>query len=264
MNILITGASSGIGEALAHYYAKNANLLNIKTLFLTGRNEERLTIVSQKCQDFGKQSNILIIPKALDVTDRQYMKNWIDEIEQSHSIDLVIANAGISGGTSFSMTDQPIDFESDVEIINTNVIGVMNTLHPFIPYMKKRSAGHLAIVSSVASYLALPGAAAYSSSKAAVRFYAEALIGKLKHDNIDVSVICPGFVESGITRANKFPMPFLMSAEKAADIIAKGIARKKNKIEFPLLMVAAIKLVSFLPFWIKRDIFSQLPEKHSH
>ncbi|MDY0029743.1 MAG: SDR family NAD(P)-dependent oxidoreductase [Pseudobdellovibrionaceae bacterium] len=255
MNILITGASSGIGEALAEHYAQeNANL------FISGRNSDRLVEVEARCKKLGGTCQ----SHTLDVKDRDAMADWVAECETTHPLDLVIANAGISGGTSFVNDGTPLNLNVDREIFETNISGVMNTIHPAIEVMKTRKRGHIAIVSSIASYTALPGAASYSASKAAVRYYGEALAIKLKPLGISVSIICPGFIESRITAANKFPMPFLMSAPKAAKIIANGLSKKKTKIEFPLPMVAAIKCINLIPYSLKRDIFSHLPEKHSH
>ncbi len=255
MNILITGASSGIGEALAEHYATE----NSK-IFISGRNEDRLEQVAKKCRERGGNCEY----RVLDVKDKLAMTDWIEECDAEAPLDLVVANAGISGGTSFVNDGSPLNLETDREIFETNITGVLNTVHPAIEKMSTRQKGHIAIISSIASYTALPGAASYSASKAAVRYYGEALAIKLKPLGISVSVICPGFIESRITAANKFPMPFLMSAPKAAKIIAKGLAAKKQKIEFPLPMVAAIKCASLIPYCLKRDIFSHLPEKHSH
>lgn len=255
MNILITGASSGIGKALAEHYATE----NTK-IFISGRDQNRLEQVSERCRELGGDCRYRI----LDVKDRLAMANWINECDAAAPLDLLIANAGISGGTSFVNDGSPLNLETDREIFETNITGVINTIHPAIERMRLRKNGHIAIISSIASYTALPGAASYSASKAAVRYYGEALAIKLKPLGISVTVICPGFIESRITAANKFPMPFLMSAPKAAKIIAKGLAARKEKIDFPLPMVAAVKCASLIPYCLKRDIFSHLPEKHSH
>lgn len=247
--LLITGASSGIGEALAKYYAKQG-----VTLFLSGRNRDRLDHVAEQCRKQGASCEA----RQIDVCDRPAMKEWIDSIEENHALDLVIANAGISGGTC---TDDNDSRDSDCTIFEINVGGVLNTIHPALSHMTKRGYGQLAIISSIASFTPLPGAAAYAASKAAVRFYGEALAVKLKPSNIKISVICPGFIESRMTDANNFPMPFIMPAEKAAGIIAAGLEKGKTRIEFPWPMVWALKLASVLPPILKQDIFTRLPEK---
>ncbi|MCB1551220.1 MAG: SDR family NAD(P)-dependent oxidoreductase [Alphaproteobacteria bacterium] len=253
LNILITGASSGIGEALATHYAQQGH-----TLFLSGRNPERLDRVTRTCCKLGSTCNGQVI----DVRDRKAMERWINNIQQANPLDLVIANAGISGGTGGESGNR--DFGLDIEIFDTNLNGVLNTIHPALPTMIQAQKGQIAIISSIASLVPLPGAPAYSASKAAVRFYGEALAAKLKSSGISVSVICPGFIQSRMTQGNDFPMPFIISASRAAQIISRGIECRKIRIDFPLPMVVAMKLVNLIPSAFRRDIFSQLPEKHSH
>ncbi len=251
LTILITGASSGVGQALAEHYAQQG-----ARLFLSGRNQDRLSQVTKTCRTHGA----ICESKIIDVCDRPAMKEWIEAIDRKTPLDLIIANAGISGGTGNSEKN----YDLDVEIFQTNLNGVLNTIHPALSTMTLRKKGQIAIISSVASLAPLPGAPAYSASKAAVRYYGEALASKLHPNGIFVSVVCPGFIQSRITDENDFPMPFLMSAQKAARIIAKGIAKKKIRIDFPFPMIAVMKLINLIPSAFRRDIFAQLPDKHSH
>jgi short-subunit dehydrogenase len=245
-SILITGASSGIGAALALVYA-GPNV----ALFLSGRDQNRLSEIALACREKGAE----VSEQAINITDQSAMAEWILEADSQMPLDLVIANAGISGGSD------PQNEVISRQIFATNVDGVLNTVLPIIPRMISRKRGQLALMSSLAEFRGLPGAPAYSASKAAVRSYGEALRGSLRDDGIKVSVICPGFVESRITDANDFHMPFLMKAPKAAEIIKNGLAQDKPRIAFPFSMYAATWLMSVLPSIIVDPIMGRLPKK---
>ena len=246
-SILITGASSGIGEALAvHYAADNV------TLFLSGRNEERLIRVAEACKNKGAS----VEPMAIDVTDKPAMANWISSCAVTRPLDLVIANAGISAGSSKGLE------ETTLKTFATNIDGVLFTIFPALEHMRAKKSGQIAIISSLAGLAGLPGAPAYSASKAAVRSYGESLRGLYKKDGVKVNVVLPGFVTSGITAKNKFPMPFIMPADKAARIIANGLARNKARIAFPWPMYFLMLAINALPMWLKDRLFTRLPEKN--
>lgn len=247
-SILITGASSGIGEALALEYAAQG-----VRLALGGRSEKRLGRVADACR--AKAAMVDTI--ALDVADEHAMRQWIERVDSQAPLNLVIANAGISGGTSGGG-------EADAQarrIFDINVTGVLNTVLPVIPAMRSRGAGQIAVMSSAASFRGFPGAPAYSASKAAVRTYGEALRGALRADGIKVSVICPGFVRSRITRMNKFRMPLLMDSDRAARIIRRGLASDKSRIAFPFPTYFTAWLAGALPPSLTDPFFRNLPEK---
>lgn len=233
-SILITGASSGIGAALAVDYAAPGILLA-----LTGRNAERLDGVARQCRERGAE----VRTTTIDVTDGSALMAWIGGIDDERPLDLVVANAGISSGTARSTSEM----EKVREIFAVNVAGLINTIEPAILRMRRRKRGQLALVSSVAGFRGLPGTAAYAASKAAVRSYGEGLRGSLWADGIGVSVICPGYVVSGMTAVNTFPMPFIMPADRAARIIRRGLARDKARIAFPWPMYFAVWLLAILP-----------------
>ncbi|MDA9573568.1 SDR family NAD(P)-dependent oxidoreductase [Rickettsiales bacterium] len=249
-NIVISGANSGIGAALALIYAKKNN-----NLFLCARNLEKLEKTQKLCQKNG--ANCFI--RAIDVTNSLDVKNWIFEIAQNYKIDLVIANAGISAGTSKGIES----FEQINEIFATNLNGVINLTHPACEIMKNNKYGQIAIISSLAGFKGLPSAPAYSASKAAVRVYAEALRGNMSNYNVKVSAICPGYIKTPMTDVNDFWMPMIMSADKCALIIKKGLAKNKSRIAFPLPFYLTILLLSALPLKITDFIFSKLPKKKS-
>jgi short-subunit dehydrogenase len=230
-SILITGASSGIGAALAERYARSG-----RSLALQGRNRERLDAVASICNAKGATTTT----KSIDVTDGDAMEAWITEVDQGTPIDLVIANAGISG-----LGDH--DPNPVRTLFRVNVEGVLNTVQPIIPAMTKRGQGHLAFMSSLAGFRGLPTVPAYAASKAAVRSYGEGLRGALLRYGIAVSVICPGFVRTPMTGENQFSMPLLMEPEEAAAIIEKGLSKKAARIAFPLRLYLAIRLLSAMP-----------------
>lgn len=248
-SILITGASSGIGEALACRYAEAG-----VSLFLSGRNEARLDGVAAAC----KAQGATVFVSAVDVTDRSAMAQWIADADRESALDLVVANAGISGGTAGG-----VEPEAQIRsIFAVNVEGVLNTVLPGLEAMASRGAGHIAIVSSLAGFLPMSGAPAYSASKAAVRHFGEALRPSAARRGVGVSVICPGFVYSRMTAANPFPMPLIMSGERAAGIIARGIEKNRARVAFPLLMYAIVYTLGHLmPPPILRTLLARLPEK---
>lgn len=243
---MITGASSGIGEALAKEYADN----DIK-LYISGRNQDRLTEVATAC----KTSGAAVEARVIDVTDKEEMAHWVSSI---HPIDLVIANAGI--GNSFKFEDDLA--EKTQEIFDVNLNGVFNTVHPAIETMKTQGFGQVAIISSVAGYRGMPSAPIYSASKVAVKAYGEGLRGFYHTHNIEINVICPGFVRSRITDKNDFSMPFFMEASKAATTVRKGLENNKGLITFPWQMRLIMgSIVRFMPEFLLEKILRQLPKK---
>lgn len=246
--ILITGASSGMGEALALLYAGSGRLLA-----LSGRDWHRLKAVAEACRAKGADADA----ETVDAADRDLSRRWIEAVDTRRPLDLVIANAGISAGTGGRG-------ESEAqcrEIFAVNLGGVLNTVWPAIDRMRGRGRGQIAIVSSIAAFRGLPGTPAYSASKAAVKAYGEALRGWLGKDGIRVSVVCPGFIRSRMTGKNPFPMPMIMDADKAARIIANGLAHDKARIAFPWPMYALAWLLGALPPAWTDPLLKVVPEK---
>lgn len=247
-HIVITGASSGIGEALAlHYAASNVRLA------LSGRNQARLKTIADACRNKGA----LVEEKVIDVIDRAAMTKWLIEMDNAHPIDLIIANAGISSGSSGLDNWE----ETTRDIFAVNLAGTLNTILPLIPRMRKRKGGQIAFMSSIAGFRGLASSPAYSASKVAVKAYGEAIRMRYKIDGLKVNVICPGFVESRITAQNNFKMPFLMTGDKAAKIIAKGLMNNKAVITFPWPMTIIAHIYKLLPLWVVDYLSSKMPSK---
>ncbi len=247
-SIFITGASSGLGRALAQSYAASG-----VTLFLCGRNADRLQISADTCRKQGAE----VYTYLFDVTDAAASERAMKKAWEIKPFDLVIANAGVSAGV-LGNTESAA---SSRTIFETNVFGVVNTVLPAIDLMKKRHSGQIAIISSMAAYRGMASCPAYSASKACVKAWGEALYGVLKPAGVDVSVVCPGFVETPLTDKNKFYMPFLMKAPKAANIIKKKLVRRPAIIAFPFTMALGAWLGSFLPSRIVLPILGLLPRK---
>jgi short-subunit dehydrogenase len=247
-SILITGASSGIGEALALAYAGPG-----VALALLGRDQVRLVRVAEACSRAGSHVEYATI----DVADAKSMAEWIEYVHAQHPVDLVIANAGISGGTSGGTESE----SQTRRITEVNVEGVINTVLPLIPRMAQRQRGQIALMSSIASFRGLPGAPAYCASKAYIRVWGEALRPDLERRGITVSVICPGFVVSRMTATNKFRMPLLMPADHAARIIVEGLKRGKARISFPWRLYAVVQIIAALPQSLIDPLMRRLPSK---
>ena len=246
--ILITGASSGIGEALARDYAGPGRFLA-----LSGRDAGRLEAVAEACRTFGAE----VAAATVDVQDRDATRRWIAGLDAEHGLDLVIANAGVSAGTGGRGENET----QARDIFAINLAGVLNTVWPVIPAMRERGQGQIAIISSVVAFRGLPGAPAYSASKAAVRAYGEALRGWLAADGVRVSVVCPGFVRTRMTEGNVYPMPFLMDADKAARIIRRGLKRDRARIGFPWPSYLGMWLLGALPPGLTDRLFKRIPKK---
>ena len=246
--ILITGASSGIGAALARLYAAEGVVLA-----LGGRDAGRLAKVAVDCRAAGA----VVSEAVVDVTDRAAMESWVVEADRLQPIDLLVANAGVSAGTG----DGEESAEQLRAVFSVNVDGAFNTVLPLLPAMRERRRGQIALMSSLASFRGFPGAPAYSASKAALRVWGEGLRGDLHRAGITVSVICPGFVASPMTSGNPYPMPMLMPAEQAARIIRRGLAKDRARIAFPLPMYAAAWLLGALPPALTDSWMRRLPKK---
>lgn len=235
--VWIVGASTGIGRALAERIAPECGRVCV-----SARTASKLDEVANSA------ANIDAYP--LDVTDTDMVGNVEVEINaDDRPLDLVV----ISSGAWHPVKPNALDPEIFKKAMDVNFQGVINVLAAVLPAMIKRGSGHVAIVSSVSGYRGLPNAAAYAPSKAALINLAECLYPQLKRSGVDITIINPGFVDTPMTVNNKFPMPFLMTAEEAAERIARGLATRRYEIAFPTRFVLILKLLRMLPnrifFW---------------
>ena len=242
--IFITGASSGIGEALAIEYAKRGAILG-----LCARRTEKLNDVANKCKEFGAKE---VLVYTLDVTDEnqstKIAKQFLDHVQ---NIDIVIANAGVAYSDKIGSGDP----KQINKVISTNVIGVTNSIIPFVPNMKEAKSGKIVIISSIASFRPIAYHGGYSSSKAAVRMFADSWRMALKKYKIQLTAICPGFIVSEMTDENKFPMPFLLQTDQAAKKMVKAIDKGKKTYILPWQYKTIIYLTRWLPTPLYYKIF---------
>lgn len=251
MNVLITGGSSGIGEALAYECAKKGD-----TLFICGRNSSRLEAVAEKCRELGAKS---VYAKLVDVSKEVETEIWVRECELIAPIERVFSNAGIGTGEETT--------ENVRKTFAINVGGNLNVVLPIIEIFRKRGEKGLRqvlITASIAGYGPLSTCPAYSGTKSCMKTWGLALRGMLKREGIKVSVICPGFVRSRITDLNTCPMPFFMEADEAAKIIIEAADKNIGLIAFPWPMRFATWLLSILPFRLNEFFASLLPQKISN
>ncbi|MBA4799470.1 MAG: SDR family NAD(P)-dependent oxidoreductase [Rhizobiales bacterium] len=228
----ITGASSGIGKALAERLLRDGYRVAV-----SARSADALAELAS-----SHPGKIGVYP--LDVTDPAAVKQVFSAVESEMGpVDLAVFAAG-----SYTR-DYAKDFDSarTRQMFELNVLGTASCLETVIPAMTARRSGHIAVVASVSGYVGLPGAATYGATKAALNVMCEALYPELERSGVKITIINPGFVDTPLTKKNDFPMPFLVSSEEAADTIAKGLAKGKFEIIFPWKMAIAIRLLHALP-----------------
>ena len=247
MNTLITGASSGIGAALAEECARRGD-----TLFLCGRNSARLDAVAEKCRACGATVHAGV----LDVRDEAAVRDWMEKCETIAPLERVFSNAGVSTGAETE--------ENVRETFAVNVNGNVNVVLCAIRLFRRRKIPvhkQILVTSSIAGYGPLSACPSYSATKSCMKTWALALRGMLAPEGIKISAICPGFVRSRITGRNTCPMPFFMEAPSAAKIILSRADRDAGLIAFPWPMRFAAWLLSVLPFRINAFFSSLLPRK---
>jgi short-subunit dehydrogenase len=233
VRIVITGASSGLGEALALHYATREN-----QLVLIARRENRLADVAQRCREKGAEVETIIA----DVNDFEQLRE-IGRHLCEKGVDRIILNAGISVGHSGGITP----FEDFNRLFQTNFLSVHALLESIIPKLIEQKSGEIVFISSLASLFTMPTSIAYSSSKRAVNAYAEGLHYQLKPHGINVMTIMPGFIDSEMTQKNRFKMPFLLTTPEGIARITHAIKRKKIRYAFPFRFYLMIRIVLLFP-----------------
>ena len=237
--VLLTGASSGIGMALAERLAAPGVVLG-----LVARRRERLEALARRLRARGGEAIVF----AADVRDGPAMREIADDFAgRAGGVTVAIANAGVSRSDNLGSGDPgPLS-----DLIAVNVQGAINTLAPVVPHMIRARSGHLVAVGSVAGFRGLPGKGAYCASKAALKTMMDAFRPALSPYGIHVTTICPGWVESELTENNPYPMPFIMKAERAAELIVRALERRRRTYVFPWQMRwLAVPLMQTVPGWM--------------
>ena len=239
MRVVITGASSGIGEALARRYAAQGATLGL--------------ISRRKTETSNGESY------PVDITDEAAMGRVAqDFIERFGVPDLVIANAGISSGTSGADGG---DIAKLRKVLEVNVAGLAATLAAFAPAMRQAGRGTLVGIASVAGFRGLAGNGAYCASKSAAITWMESLRAELYGSGVSVVCICPGYIDTPMTRVNRFRMPFLISADDAARRIARAIEAKRRLAVIPWQMALVSVLLRVMPGWLFDRLAARAPRK---
>jgi len=239
-SVLITGAAGGIGAALARVYAGPG-----MRLFLGDIDSPGLAAITAECRERGAEAQ----GTEVDVTDKAAMAAWIKAADNIKPLDLVVMLAGVAYGAA----EQEETPEETRRTFAVNLEGMLNTIEPVLPLFRQRQRGQLALMSSHGAFRGLPIAPSYSATKAAIRVYGEGLQAWLRRENIRVSVIIQGFVKTPMTDGNEFPMPFPLSAPRAARIIRRGLDRGRPRISFPWPVNAGVYFLSLLPqTWVDR------------
>ena len=195
---------------------------------------------------------------AADISDREATLRAVAELEASLGpCDLMVANAGVGTPTLL----EPINTPQVERMVRVNLLGVIYSIEAVLPGMLKRGRGHLVAVSSLGAYKGLPGESGYCATKIAVNTYMEGLRIQLRSRGIAVTTICPGFVKTPMTDVNKFPMPWLMDADRAATLMARAIRRRKKVYNFPWQTTLLVKLTRWLPDWLLARAMRSYEEK---
>jgi NAD(P)-dependent dehydrogenase (short-subunit alcohol dehydrogenase family) len=247
LRIVISGASSGLGLALARYYLERGAFVAAFA--------RRGEILQALAQQFPDQ----IFYYTLDVRDSQALQNAANDfIARVGPPHVVIANAGISAGT---LTEFVKDIDAFQQVMDINVMGMVKTFQPFLSAMQAANVGTLVGIASVAGFRGLPGAGAYCASKAAVISYLESLRVELHGSNVKVVTICPGYIITPMTAHNPYSMPFILEADEAAMRIVRAIERQTAFTVIPWQMGLIGYVLKYLPNFIYDRLFVNAPRK---
>ena len=232
---VLTGASSGLGEALAPLLARDGEIV-----ILAARRLDSLDALARRIREDGRTA----VPVALDVCDATAVTSTLAAVEAEHGrIDRLICNAGIGDNTPVERF-KVSDFR---RIFETNVFGVLNCVEAVVPGMMARKSGHIVGVSSLAGYRGLPGSSAYAASKAALSNLLESLRIELQGYDVDVTTLCPGFVKTPMTARNRNPMPFILEVDEAARIMHEAIVGRVSHCAFPWQLASVVRGARLLP-----------------
>jgi short-subunit dehydrogenase len=236
-HIAITGATGGLGQALAKHYAASGRVLS-----LSGRDAERLDQIGAVCRDKGAQ----VHTQRVDVTDADATEAWLLGRDSDHPIDMVITSSGMGGAAVISPpTGEPGRLARD--ILMTNAFGVINAVTPILPRMIERRRGHLVLIGSIQAMIGLPQSPVYCASKAAVQIYGDGLRRLVRRHGVRVTTVLPGFIDTPMSRSLAMDRPWCWPADKAAGRIARDVARGAARSIFPWQLSLLIGLQNGLP-----------------
>lgn len=237
--VLLTGASSGIGEALAIAITKQGSIIG-----LLARREEMLRELANKCEAAGGKARIF----ACDVVDAEEVQKSADKLRAEFGrIDILIANAGVNGKNEETQKIKPAAVK---KVIDINLIGAVNSVGAVLPQMLERGSGQLVAVSSLAGFRGLPKSAAYCASKAGMTALFESIRIDVQHKGVAVTIIHPGFIKTPLTAGRKNKLPFLMELEDAIPLFLKAIEKQKKFAAFPWQLANFVKLARIFPAWL--------------
>lgn len=244
---VISGASSGLGLALARHYLERGAIVAV----IARRGE----LLQPLFEQFPGQVLIYV----LDVRDAAAMQTAAQDFIARHGAPgIVIANAGVSVGT---LTEYAEDLDAFQQVLDINVMGMVGTFQPFVAAMREAKQGMLVGIASVAGFRGLPGASAYSASKAAAISYLESLRVELHGSGVKVTTICPGYIKTPMTAVNPYPMPFILEADEAARRMARVIESGKSFAVVPWQMGMVGRVLKLLPNWLYDALFARAPHK---
>jgi len=246
-SVLITGASSGIGSALAQAYAAPG-----VTLVLHGRDEQRLAAVADSCSALGAT----VRTRALDVRNRPALQAWLLQVAGGLAIDLAFVNAGVNIRVDRA---SGVEHWREVEnLLEVNVLAAFATVDALLPSMRARGRGQIALLSSLAGYYGLAVAPSYSASKAALKAYGEAMRGLLAHEGVGVTVVMPGVVDTPMGLAFPGPKPQLWSAARAARVIRRRLEGNPARISFPFPLDFGAWITAVLPAGLAQRVVARM------
>lgn len=247
-NVIITGASTGIGNALARLMASQG--------FRVGLIARREELLKNLCEEIRAKGGTAFW-QVCDIKDRTQTRESLQKLlDQLGGVNILVANAGVGAPTVL----EPFNIEAQESMVMVNLMGVIYSIESVLPWMLKNQQGQLVAISSLAAFKGLPGESGYTASKAGLNTFMEGLRIQLKPRGIHVSTICPGFIKTPMTEVNDFEMPWVMEADKAAQIILNGINKKVAVLRFPWQTSLLMRVVSLLPDWLVERVMRKYNE----